>query len=117
MKIRKFAQDNKVKLFPVVISPGKTEYILTNDRTQDDANLVQKECKVRWQIEQFRREIKQLTGIEACQFRTAQIQKNHISCSLLVWSRLIEIAYKTGKTVLSAQGSTPLWLFVSTLLP
>ncbi len=55
VKIRKFAQDNKVKLFPVVISPGKTEY-------KDDTNLVRQEYKVLWQIEQLHRQIQQLTG-------------------------------------------------------
>jgi len=99
IKLKKFAQDKKVKLFRVVICSDKTEYIVTNDRTQNDTNLVQKECKVRWKIEQFHREIKQLTGIEACQCRKGRIQRNHIACSLLVWSRLKQIAYKTGETV------------------
>jgi hypothetical protein len=107
IKIKKFVKDKKVKLFRVVVCADKTEYIVTNDKTQNDANLVQKECKVRWKIErslslaevQFHREIKQLTGIEACQCRKGRIQRNHIACSLLVWSRLKQIAYKTGETV------------------
>lgn len=38
-------------------------------------------------------------GVEACQCRKARIQRNHIACPLLVWSRLKAIAYQTGKTV------------------
>jgi hypothetical protein len=29
----------------------------------------------------------------------ARIQRNHIACALLVWSRLKTIAYQTAKTV------------------
>lgn len=48
---------------------------------------------------EFHRELKQLTGVEACQCRKARIQRNHIACALLVWSRLKTAAYQTGKTV------------------
>jgi hypothetical protein len=33
---------------------------------------------------EFHRELKQLTGVEACQCRKARIQRNHIACALLV---------------------------------
>nr|WP_180966262.1 hypothetical protein [Fischerella thermalis] len=48
---------------------------------------------------QFHRELKPLTGVEACQCRKARIQRNHIACALLVWTRLKDIAYCTGQTV------------------
>jgi hypothetical protein len=56
-------------------------------------------CDIRWKIEEFHRELKQLTGVEACQCRKARIQRNHINCALTVWLRLKDLAYKTGKTV------------------
>nr|WP_225895970.1 hypothetical protein [Dendronalium phyllosphericum] len=56
-------------------------------------------CKERLQIEEFHRELKQLTGIESCQCRKGRIQRNHIACAILVWLRLKEIAYKTGQTI------------------
>ncbi len=56
-------------------------------------------CKIRWKIEEFHREIKQLTGIESCQCRKARLQRNHIACAMLVWLRLKNLAYKTGETV------------------
>jgi hypothetical protein len=48
---------------------------------------------------EFHRELKQLTGVEACQCRKARIQRNHIACALLVWSRLKSLAYQTRRTV------------------
>ena len=56
-------------------------------------------CKIRWKIEEFHREIKQLTGIESCQCRKARLQRNHIACAMLVWVRLKNIAYQTGDTI------------------
>ncbi|HEY9872195.1 MAG TPA: IS701 family transposase, partial [Candidatus Obscuribacterales bacterium] len=37
--------------------------------------------------------------IEACQCRKARIQRNHIACAILVWTRLKDIAYFTGQTI------------------
>ena len=50
-------------------------------------------------IEQLHREIKGVTGIEKCQCRRQRIQRNHIACAFLVWTRLKTLAYKTGTTV------------------
>jgi hypothetical protein len=50
-------------------------------------------------LKSFTPELKQLTGIESCQCRKARIQRNHIACAILVWSRLKDIAYKTGQTI------------------
>jgi len=56
-------------------------------------------CDMRWQIEQLHREGKQVTGLERCQCRTARIERNHIACALLVWTRLKALATQTGRTV------------------
>jgi hypothetical protein len=48
---------------------------------------------------EFHRELKQLTGVEACQCRKARIQRNHTACALLVWSCLKTLAYQTGRIV------------------
>jgi hypothetical protein len=48
---------------------------------------------------EFHRELKQLTGVEAILCRKARVQRNHIACALLVWSRLKVIAYNTGRTI------------------
>jgi len=72
---------------------------VTNDAAQDSTDDTQQVCAIRWRIEQLHREVKQLTGLGSCQCRKARIQRNHIACSLLVWLRLKELAYKTGHTV------------------
>jgi hypothetical protein len=59
----------------------------------------QKARRLRWRIEELHRESKQLTGIERCQCRSGRIQRNHIACSLLVWSRLKQLAYQSEQTV------------------
>ncbi len=99
IKIKAFPKDKKVKLFRVIVSTSKTEYIATNDINQDSTAAVQQVCVIRWKIEEFHRELKQLTGIESCQCRKGRLQRNHIACAMLVWLRLKELAYKTGQTV------------------
>ncbi len=99
IKIKAFPKEKKVKLFRVLASTDKTEFVATNDLTQNSTEVVQEVCKLRWKIEEFHRELKQLTGIESCQCRKARIQRNHIACALLVWLRLKELAYSTGQSV------------------
>ena len=99
IKINKFPKDHKVKLFRVQVSTNRTEHVATNDMTQNSAVDARDECAVRWKIEEFHREAKQLTGLEKCQCRKRRIQKNHIACAMLVWVRLKQIAHKTGKTI------------------
>lgn len=99
IKIKKFTKDKKVKLFRVTVSTNRTEYIATNELTQSSTELVKKECGLRWKIEEFHRDVKQLTGLEACQCRSARIQRNHIACAILVWNYLKKLACLTAKTV------------------
>ena len=99
IKIKTFPKNKKVKLFRVVVSTDKTEFVATNDIAQDSTDAVQEVCGIRWKIEEFHRELKQLTGVESCQCRKARIQRNHIGCAMLVWLRLKDLAYKTGQTV------------------
>lgn len=80
-KLRKFPQDAKVKLFRVTVSDHSTEYLVTNDLSQDHTDDVQQANVIRWKVEEFHREAKQLTGLEACQCRRARIQRNHIACA------------------------------------
>lgn len=99
IKIKRFPGLKKVKLFRVAVSTDRTDYIATNDLSQNSTDVVQQVCKIRWKIEEFHRELKQLTGIESCQCRKARIQRNHIACAILVWLRLKDISYKTGQTI------------------
>ena len=99
IKIKTFPQAKQVKLFRVIISTDKTEYIVTNNLNQNSIDDTQKVCSIRWKIEQFHRELKQLTGIESCQCRKGRIQRNHIACAILVWLRLKDLAYSSCQTV------------------
>ena len=99
IKVRGFPKDKKVKLFRVTVSTNRTDYVATNDDAQTSTDAVQDVCGIRWKIEEFHRELKQLTGVEACQCRKARIQRNHIACAMLVWSRLKMSAYQSGRTI------------------
>ena len=99
IKIRGFPTNKKVKLFRVTVSTNRTDYVATNDLSQSSTDVVQEVYKIRWKIEEFHREIKQLTGIESCQCRLARLQRNHIACAMLVWVRLKSLAYQTGQTI------------------
>jgi hypothetical protein len=99
VKIKGFPKNYKVKLFRVAVSSNRTEWIVTNDLSQDSTHEAREVRGVRWKIEEFHREAKQLTGIEGCQCRSGRIQRNHIACALLVWSRLKDLAYQSGQTI------------------
>jgi hypothetical protein len=83
IKIKNFPSHKKVKLFRVTVSTDRTDYIVTNDLSQNSTDEVQEANAVRWKIEEFHRGVKQLTGLEACQCRKARIQRNHIACAIL----------------------------------
>ncbi len=101
IKIRGFPKEHKVKLFRVVVSNNRTDWVVTNDLAQDSTDGTQKVCAIRWRIEQFHRELKQLTGVEKCQCRRARSQRNHIACAVLVWIRMTAIARKALTTIYS----------------
>ena len=98
IKIKGFPKNCKVKLFRVVVHSRRTEWIVTNDLSRDSAHGARGARRER-KIEEFHREAKQLTGIEGCQCRAGRIQRNHIACALLVWSRLKDLAYQSGRTI------------------
>jgi hypothetical protein len=99
IKIKGFPKKHKVRLFRVVVHCRRTEWIVTNDPARDSVRDAQRARALRWKIEEYHREAKQLTGIERCQCRSGRIQRNHIACALLVWSRLKHLAYQSGQTI------------------
>jgi hypothetical protein len=64
IKIKGFPKEHKVKLFRVEVSTNRTDWVATNDLSQDSTQVTQEACELRWKIEQFHRELKQLTGVE-----------------------------------------------------
>lgn len=97
--VKDFPKGHRVQLFRLAVSTDRTDYVVTNDLTQNSTNETQKVCAVRWKIEQLHREVKQVTGLESCQCRKQRIQRNHIACALLVWCRFKELMYETKRTV------------------
>jgi hypothetical protein len=74
-----------LQLFKVEASTSKTNFVVTNSPNQQSTEHATNISAQRWKIEQAHRELKQLTGIEKCQARSAEAQKNHIICSILAW--------------------------------
>jgi hypothetical protein len=99
IKIKGFPKLHKVTLLRVVVSTNRTDWIVTNDLAQNSPDETQEACRIRWKIEQFHRELKQLTGVEKCPCRKARIQRNHIACAVMVWIRLADVARKAGQTI------------------
>jgi hypothetical protein len=83
-----FPKDHQVKLFRLVLSTKRTDFVATNDMAQDSTQDTQDVCALRWKIEQFHRELKQLTGSEKCQCRKARSQRNHLGYCYLAWLSL-----------------------------
>ncbi len=97
--LRDFPAGHQVKLFRLTLSTGRTDYLVTNELTQDWTPAAQEVWSWRPKIEEFHREDKQLTGVEGCQCRRARISRNHIACAMVVWVRLKQVAYETGQTI------------------
>ena len=113
-KLKDLPAHRPVQLFRIVVSTDKTEYIVTNDvtlRTTDDARA---ESTIRWKIEEFHREMKQLTGIERCQARKNRSQRNHIAMAMLAWIQLKAKAWATNRTIYEVK-QDPLRQFVAAL--
>lgn len=78
---------------------ARANYVLTNDTRPHDVQTIKDFCRIRWHIETFNREIKQLTGIDKCQCRSARAQRTHIHCALLVWNKLKKWAYESFDSI------------------
>ena len=99
----KIVQLNKmnfqVRIFRSCSKKGQAEIIVTNDIAQISLEEAEKMFSSRPKIEEFHREIKQLTGIEKCQARISRIQRNHICCCLMAWQFLKNKAKLQNTTV------------------
>jgi SRSO17 transposase len=90
----------RVRLFKVVATNGDIDWIITNaPEPQLTAQNIRDENALRWHIEQFHRELKQLTGSEKCQCRKARSQRNHLGYCYLAWLALKVQASELGTTL------------------
>jgi hypothetical protein len=97
--LHKFPKGHTIKLFRLVLSDKRTDYLITNEVTQHSTQAAQEAFGPRWFIEQLHREVQQTTGIDPCQARLARIQRNHIACAFLVWTRLSFLAQQFHTSV------------------
>lgn len=89
-----------VKLFKIESTNGHIDWIITNSPDQYIwADDVRETNAVRWQIEEFNRGLKQVTGSEKCQCRSARSQRNHLACCFHAWVSIKVKAKELKKTI------------------
>ena len=93
-----------VKVFKIVSPDGNIDYVITNDLT-DKMNVFQAELKkeMGWQVEDFHRSYKQLTGSEKCQCRKANSQRTHFACCYQAWVAIKVYVKNTKKSIYQAK--------------
>lgn len=90
----------KVKLFKIVATNGDIDWVITNNLDETiTTQVAQKANDLRWQVEEFHRELKQLTGSEKCQCRKARSQRNHLAYCYHAWLSLKVQAKALNKTI------------------
>ncbi len=90
----------KVKLFKLVTTNGDIDWVITNDLdSTSTAQVAQEANDVRWEVEQFHRELKQLTGSEKCQCRMQRSQRNHLACCYHAWLTMKVKASQLQKSI------------------
>jgi hypothetical protein len=89
-----------VKLFKLVATNGDIDWVVTNNLDSIITSQVAQDANdVRWEVEQFHRELKQLTGSEKCQCRKQRSQRNHLANCYHAWITLKAKARQCQKTV------------------
>lgn len=104
--IEDLPNDKPLRLFRMT-AKHRTEYIVTNDVSVETTEAAKKVGGFRWKIEQFHREVKQLTGVSKSQARKARKQRNHICIAFVVWHQLHELA-QTMQTTMYEVKARPL---------
>lgn len=112
VKLKGFPSSTKVKLFCVQVATNRTDYVVTNDLTQNSADGVRKASAIRWKIEEFHRELKQTTGLENCQARKQRSQRNHINLCMQAWM-VLKTAARANNTTIYEQKNQPLRDYVT----
>lgn len=87
-----------VRLFKIVAPNGDIEWLITNQPDFSSTQVVKQVSDVRWQIEQFHRELKQLTGSAKCQCRKERAQRTHIALCYQAWLAIKVKAHSLSQT-------------------
>ena len=91
-----------VKVFGIATPNGGTVYWATNDLGMGDLTRLQF-TDSSGAIEHYHRGIKQCTGVERCQCRTARAQRNHIGLALRAFLRFEAHCFATGISWIEAK--------------
>ena len=91
-----------VKVFGIVAPDGDTAYWATNDLGMSDLTRRQF-AESAWAVESYHRGIKQCTGVERCQSRSATAQRNHIGLALRAFLRLEVHCFARGVSWVEAK--------------
>lgn len=92
------------KLFKVVAPPGASDWVITNELDEPVTTPVAPEAPDwGWQVEEFHRALKQLTGSEKCPCRQARAPRNHLACGYHAWLSLQVHAQALKKTIYQAR--------------
>ena len=91
-----------VKVFGIVAPDGDTTYWATNDLGMTDLTRLQR-AEFSWTIENYHRGLKQCTGVERCQCRSARAQRNHIGLSIRAFLRLEVFCFARGVSWIEAK--------------
>ena len=92
-----------VKLFKLVATNGDIEWGITNLLAAHlTREMVIEAVQVRWQVEEFHRSFKQLTGSEKCPCRKASAQRTQLICCYLAWVSLRQHARRMGQRIYQA---------------
>ena len=75
------------KAFRIVSTNGDAEHWITNDLGMDEAGRLAG-SELAWGIEDYHRGLKQFTGVERCQARRENSQRNHIGFAIRAFVRL-----------------------------
>jgi hypothetical protein len=76
-----------IKVFKIVKTDDDIEYWATDDQQMTELTRL-KFAEISWMIETYHRGIKQFCGIERCQARSENAQRNHIELALRAFLRL-----------------------------
>lgn len=90
----------QVRLFKRVATNGDIDWVITHGPEETlTVQVAQDANDVRWQVEELHRGLKQLTGSEKCQGRSARSQRNHLACCYQAWLSLKVKAQELNKTL------------------
>jgi hypothetical protein len=110
-KLKDMPITRKVKVFRIAATHSGTEFVIT-DEVKKTAKDARRDSAIRWNIEEFHRELKQLTGLEHCQSRLGRSQHNHILLAILAWLQLKLRSWAEGQTIYEIK-QAPLRSFVA----